>query len=149
MAHAALISGITLTNAGLGAVHGIAAPLGANYPVPHGAICAALLPKVIGANMDAARQQGLDDVLRKYADVGRALAGEPMMRNESALATCEAFAAELVRDLKIPGLKEFGVKQQDVPEIVTLSKRASSMKYNPVNLSDSVLEDILRSSIEG
>jgi alcohol dehydrogenase class IV len=148
MAHAALISGITLTNAGLGAVHGLAAPLGANFPVPHGAVCAALLPEVIGANLAAARDRRLDGVVKKYADVGRALAGEPMMRDESAIATCEAFAAELVRDLKIPGLKEYGVREQDVDEMVTLAKRASSMKYNPVELTDEVLRKLLRSAIE-
>ncbi len=57
MALAALLSGITLTNAGLGAVHGLAAPLGARLPVPHGTVCAALLGPVIRANIAALREQ--------------------------------------------------------------------------------------------
>src|SRR5678809_546640 len=74
MALAALLSGITLTNAGLGAVHGFAAPLGANFPVPHGTVCAALLPHVMAANIAALRAQSLQHpVLARYAEVGRAL----------------------------------------------------------------------------
>jgi alcohol dehydrogenase class IV len=69
MALAALISGITLTNAGLGAVHGLAAPLGARFPVPHGAVCAALLPHVMKANIDALRSEDRrHPVLRRYAE---------------------------------------------------------------------------------
>jgi alcohol dehydrogenase class IV len=143
MAQAALMSGVTLTNAGLGAVHGFAAPVGGNFPVPHGVVCAALLPGVIGANVEGAREQGLGEVLKRYGDVGRALSGEPRMQEEAAVATCEAFAAALVRDLKIPGLKEFGVTEARVDEMVELSKRSSSMRYNPVGLSDEVLRGIL------
>ncbi len=57
MAMAALLSGMTLTSAGLGAVHGFAAPLGANFPAPHGTICATLLPHVIAANIGALRER--------------------------------------------------------------------------------------------
>ena len=76
MALAALLSGIALTNAGLGAVHGFAAPLGANFPAPHGTICAALLPHVIAANVEALRAESSDHpALLRYADVGRGAGG--------------------------------------------------------------------------
>ncbi len=78
MAMAALLSGMTLTSAGLGAVHGFAAPLGANYRAPHGTICAALLPHIISANIRALREQPTEAsarILKRYADIGRQLPG--------------------------------------------------------------------------
>ena len=74
MAIAALLSGITLANAGLGAVHGFAAPMGANFPVPHGVVCAALLPHVIDANVRVLRAENAEHpTLRRYATIGRVL----------------------------------------------------------------------------
>ena len=129
MALAALFSGIALTNAGLGAVHGFAAPLGANFQVPHGIVCGVLLPHVIDANRAAGAAPG------KYADVDRALPG--------GLGRCR----ELVGELRLPGLSTFGVTEADVGPMVDLAKRASSMRYNPVVLSDVALREILRKSL--
>src|SRR5688500_6781478 len=78
MALAALLSGITLTNAGLGAVHGFAAPIGANFPAPHGVICAVLLPHVMVANVAALRGGTPDHpVLARYTRIGLLFAPEP------------------------------------------------------------------------
>ena len=44
MSLASLLGGLALANAGLGVVHGFAAPVGGMFHAPHGAICAALLP---------------------------------------------------------------------------------------------------------
>lgn len=148
MAMAALLSGITLTNAGLGAVHGFAAPLGANFPVPHGNVCAVLLPPVIAANVAALRQQSPDHpTLARYADVGRALTGRRELDDVAAVGAAVVFVMELVRDLKIPPLATFGVGEADGPGMVALAKKSSSMRYNPVALSDDVLGGILRAGI--
>jgi alcohol dehydrogenase class IV len=128
MSLAALFSGIALTNAGLGAVHGFAAPLGANFPIPHGLICGVLLPHVIEEN----RKRGVD----RYRDVDRALD-----------ADAAEFCHKLVRDLQLPRLSTFGMTADDVPRIVELAKRSSSMRYNPVPLDDHSLAGILRSVI--
>jgi len=129
MALAALFSGIALTNAGLGAAHGFAAPLGANFPVPHGVVCGVLLPHVIDANLAAGAAR------EKYAEIDRVLPG--------GLARCRG----LVRELNLPSLGTFGLADADIDPMVDLAKRASSMRYNPVELSDDVLREILRKSL--
>ena len=147
MALAALFSGITLTNAGLGAVHGFAAPLGANFPVPHGTVCAALLPHVLAANVAALQSQGSGhSVLSKYAAVGRAVLHQ-VDGDEAAVRGLIDFVASLVNDLRIPRLRQFGITEQHVPEMVALAKKASSMRYNPVVLPDDSLAEVLRRAI--
>jgi alcohol dehydrogenase class IV len=149
MAMAALFSGIALTNAGLGAVHGFAAPVGAKFPVPHGVVCAALLPQVIQANVTAAGNAAAHEVLCRYAQIGRILTAQPNLDDEPAIQSCIAVAAGLVRDLKIPPLSRFGIGTADVPELVGLARKSSSMKYNPVKLSEDELARVLRRAITG
>ncbi|HYE19604.1 MAG TPA: iron-containing alcohol dehydrogenase [Tepidisphaeraceae bacterium] len=139
MAVAAYLSGVTLTSAGLGAVHGFAAPLGANFPVPHGVVCAALLPHVIAANVAAARAENLSQTVRRYDEVARA------MDVPDVAAHCAAWA----RELAIPAFKAFGLTDAHVPEVVALARTASSMKFNPVVLSDDALATVLKRAIRG
>jgi alcohol dehydrogenase class IV len=145
MALAAYLSGVTLTNAGLGAVHGFAAPLGANYPVPHGTVCAALLPHVIAANLRA----GPREVTERYAGVGRVLAGDSKLAAEEAAWGCVRFTAGLVKELGIPPLGKFGIAEADVSEMVGLARKASSMRFNPVVLSDEALAGVLLAGVRG
>jgi alcohol dehydrogenase class IV len=141
MCLAALLSGICLTNAGLGAVHGFAAPLGANFPVPHGVVCAALLPHVIAANSESLRARSPNHpVLERYGIIRNAL----MTFGGSDLVSA---LAGLVEDLRIPRLGQFGMTEQHVPEMVALARKASSMRYNPVELSDEALAGALRAAL--
>jgi alcohol dehydrogenase class IV len=149
MALAALLSGMTLTNAGLGAVHGFAAPIGANFPVPHGTVCAALLPHVIAANVAVLRGSGGQAGLARYAAVGRTLTGEARLPEAEAIDACVRHVTDLARELKIPALAQFGLAETDVAEMVSLARRASSMRYNPVALSDEALAAALRAAIRG
>jgi len=148
MALAALLSGIALTNAGLGAVHGFAAPLGARFPAPHGVVCAALLPGVIKANIQAMSTESRAG-LHKYAHVGRALANRMDLDDSAALAACIDSCSQLARDLKIPSLSKFGMAEKDIPELVKLARKSSSMKYNPVTLSDEALTEVLKAAVRG
>ena len=149
MAMAALLSGMALTNAGLGAVHGFAAPLGANFPVPHGVVCAALLPHVIAANVRALRGQSAEHpTLARYATVGRCMAGQADdMNAHAAIDHLVAETAAVARDLHIPPLGRFGLTRSSIPEMVALARKSSSMRYNPVALSDAALEEIIERSV--
>jgi alcohol dehydrogenase class IV len=151
MAMAALLSGIALTNAGLGAVHGFAAPLGANFPVPHGVVCARLLPGVIKANIAALKQQSpKHPSLIKYETVGFEIESIEFARVHSApdpLEMLVAWTAGLVTEFNIPSLGHYGLTESRVGEMVELAKKSSSMRYNPVVLADEVLADILRTAL--
>jgi alcohol dehydrogenase class IV len=148
LALAALISGVTLSNAGLGAVHGLAAPAGARRPVPHGTVCAVLLPRVMQANIDALRAaDSRHPVLERYAEVGRALTGDRSLEEDEAAEAGVGFASELVGALRIPGLASFGFTGEMIPGIVELARRASSMRYNPIELPPETLAEILRGAI--
>jgi alcohol dehydrogenase class IV len=149
MALTALLSGITLTSAGLGAVHGFAAPIGANFPVPHGTVCAALLPHVVATNVRALRAKNETRGLKRYADVGRRLPELGRVDDRTAMDGCVRFLFDLVRELKIPPLKDFGMSEASVKEMVGLARKASSMKFNPVVLTDDELSNALLAAIEG
>ena len=110
MAYAALLSGITLAQAGLGAVHGLASPLGAFFPVPHGVVCGTLVAATTAVNIRALRIRGhRTPVLHKYAQAGRVLCGHESMSLEEALAKLEETLADWTSRLQLPGLRGFGV----------------------------------------
>jgi alcohol dehydrogenase len=148
MAWAALLSGICLANAGLGGVHGLASPLGAQFPVPHGAACGATLALVTTANLDAldARDPG-SPALPRYAALGRLLARmndtTPDDEARSALVTTlHAWSAAL----GVPGLGAWGVTEAAIPALVA-DARGSSMRTNPIVLTDEELAAILREAL--
>ena len=142
MAYAALLSGITLAQAGLGAVHGLASPLGAFFPAPHGAVCGTLLAATTRVNLAALRERDPDGTaLRKYAAAGRVLTGTAA-DDTDALAGLLDLLETMTGRLELPRLSAYGVSPADVARIVEGS-RGSSMKTNPVVLSDAEMAAIL------
>jgi alcohol dehydrogenase class IV len=140
MALASLFGGIALTNAGLGAVHGFAAPIGGMFPAPHGAVCAALLPHVMAANLRALRARVPGGAtLRRYDEVARLVTGNPSAKADEGVQ----WVRELVADLKIPKLAAYGVSQAYIGELVEKATQASSMKANPILLMPGQLEEVL------
>lgn len=139
MALAALLSGIALTNAGLGAVHGFAGPIGGMFDAPHGAICAALLPHVMDANLRAVRARGSDETLARFRHVAHCLTNDEQADPERGVQ----WLRDLVRGFGIPALSVYGVTAGDFPAIVEAARRASSMKGNPVQLTGEELAAIL------
>jgi alcohol dehydrogenase len=143
MAYAALVSGLVLAHAGLGAVHGMASPLGAFFPAPHGAVCGILLAETTRQNINALMQNAVTSVaLARYADIGRLLLDDPTIKEESALILLVEQLQQWQDVFKLPRLADFGMTTADVARVVANS-RGNSMKTNPVVLSDTVLSDIL------
>ncbi|MCC6614187.1 MAG: iron-containing alcohol dehydrogenase [Anaerolineae bacterium] len=144
MALAALYSGISLANAALGAVHGFAGPLGGMYPIPHGVICARLLPIVMEANLKALRERASDHpALARYGEIARIVTG----RDDAAADDGIAWTYELRDALAIPGLGEFGLKADHFADVLPKAQRASSMKGNPLLLTEDELLGILAQAI--
>jgi alcohol dehydrogenase class IV len=144
MSLAGLFGGLALANAGLGAVHGLAAPIGGMFRAPHGAVCAALLPHVMAANLRAMRGGGATPpALERAAEVGRLLLRKADADAEAAVA----WLRDIVKRLGVPRLDEFGVAAADLPTIASQAQHSSSMKGNPVALSDGELISILEAAL--
>ncbi|MDR3456537.1 MAG: iron-containing alcohol dehydrogenase [Verrucomicrobiae bacterium] len=141
MALASLFGGLALANAGLGAVHGFAGPIGGMFPAPHGAVCAALLPHVMAANLRALRERDKNSyAFRRYYRIATLLTGNP---NATADAGAE-WIQKLIADLPVPKLGAYGIREEHVADIVTKAANASSMKANPIVLTPGELAATLR-----
>jgi len=147
MAYAALCSGICLAQAGLGAVHGLASPLGAQYPIPHGVACGATLAAATAANVTALESRAAGSVaLARYAAVAWLFTGRPGTDDREARSLLVPALDALVAHLAVPRLGAFGITEESIPAIVADS-RGSSMTTNPIVLTDDEIAAILRSSL--
>jgi alcohol dehydrogenase class IV len=137
LAYAAFLSGITLANAGLGIIHGLASPIGGLVPIPHGVVCATLLGEACRINIKRLRELRCPDdiMLVKYAKVGRTLAGED---DPDLLASCDLLLKTLdqwTEKLSIPRLSQYGVAESDLDALAA----QAGQKTNPIQLG---LDDI-------
>ena len=143
MAYAALLSGITLAQVGLGSVHGLASPLGAFFPIPHGIVCGTLVAEATAMNIKALKErEKTKTTLLKYAQVGRMLAHDSHLSDEAALSYLIEILGKWTNEMQLPLLSNYGVARVDIPRIVANS-RGSSMKTNPIELTDEEIEKIL------
>ena len=144
MALASLWSGMALMNAGLGAVHGFAGPIGGIFDAPHGAICASLLPHVVAANVRAIGTRAPGHPAReRFARVARLVTGHP----SATAADGVLWLADLVQELRIPRLRHYGVGPEHVASLVEKAERASSMKGNPLELTTPELTEALAAAV--
>ena len=140
MAIVSLFGGLALANAKLGAVHGIAGPLGGMFPVPHGAACAALLPSVMAVNVQAlGRRRPDSEALRRYDEIARLLTGSASATAADGVAWIE----QLVQELEVGPLRDYGLSEDDFPELIEQTRRSSSMQGNPIELRKEELREIL------
>jgi len=141
MSYAALISGITLANAGLGVVHGMAASIGSYYDIPHGVVCGTLVGTATRINIENLKKDIETNIgsLEKYAEIGKLLSEN----NGDDLDQCCDFLVfqteQWTQSLQIPKLSEYGLQVDDIEKIVN----NTGNKYNPVKLGKEDIEKII------
>lgn len=139
MSYASLLGGMALANAGLGAVHAFAAPIGGRWNAPHGAICAAVLPHAIEINIDALRRRAPSNpALRRYEEIARIVTRHPHATVEDGVM----WVADLCDRLQIPPLGAYGITAADLDDLVQKAAQTSSMKGNPIPLTADELREI-------
>lgn len=147
VAYASLMSGVTLAQAGLGSVHGLASPLSAFFPIPHGTVCGTLLAEATAVNIVALRQRDEDGpALAKYADAGRLVSESPTLDDTEA---CDALITTLrdwIHRLAMPKLSAYGMRHEDIERVVA-NARGGSMKTNPLLLTDAELGTLLETRL--
>jgi len=142
MALASLLGGLALANAGLGAVHGFAGPVGGMFPAPHGPTCGRLLPYVMAANVQALQQSG-GSALQRYDEVGQIVTANPHATAQAGVD----WVHTLVAALQMPPLATYGLRPQDIPALVEKAAVASSMQANPVKFTLEQLQEILAQAL--
>ena len=143
MAYAALVSGMTLANAGLGVVHGLASPIGGLFSIPHGVVCGTLVGAETRVNIEKLRTQGQGGhtALTKYAKIGALLSGKAF-REEETHPCCDLLIERIdgwIETLAIPRLGRYGIRASDLDTIA----RNAGNKNNPVALSPEEIKDLV------
>ncbi len=144
MAYAALISGVCLAQAGLGSVHGLASPLGALSPIPHGVACGTLLAEATEINISALLQRDPESpALAKYAQLGSLFVPPIGNDRRAGLQGLVAFLRCLTGDLGLATLSSYGIGQADLQHLAN-AVSPSSMRTNPVTLAGAELVELLQ-----
>jgi alcohol dehydrogenase len=143
MAYAALLSGVTLAQTGLGSVHGLASPLGAYYPIPHGVVCGTLVAAATAVNIETMSEREPENrALARYAEAAEVLLKRGFTHREEAWEALLGLLAEWTVRLKLPRLREYGLEPAGFDHVVA-NARGSSMKTNPLVLSDAEIRRVL------
>lgn len=144
MAYAATLSGITLAQVGLGSVHGLASPLGAYFPIPHGVVCGTLVAAATEINIRALRERAPGHpALDKYSELGALLSGRKPNYREAGWELLIDTLQRWTDELKLPRLSRYEVRPEHLNKIVSNS-RGSSMQTNPIVLADSEILEVLQ-----
>jgi alcohol dehydrogenase class IV len=144
MAYAAMLSGITLAQVGLGSVHGLASPLGAFYPIPHGVVCGTLVAAATEVNINSMlAREPYNIALDKYARLGEVLCQRRHASREAAWQALVDLLKEWTDKMQLARLSEYGLQNDSLDHVVKHS-RGSSMKTNPIVLSDEEIKQVLQ-----
>jgi alcohol dehydrogenase class IV len=144
MSYAAMLSGIALANAGLGAVHGFASSIAGYFDVPHGIICGTLLGAVTRKNIDKLLDgNGNNELIEKYINVGRLFLKEPEKHETHLLNSFANAIDNLIDELQMPKLGKFEIKEKNIDKIVS----GTAIKNNAVQLNRGELIEILKQRV--
>ena len=140
MSYAALNSGICLANAGLGTVHGFASVIGGKFDIPHGLVCGTLMAPANRVTVRELRTKAPESyALKKYAELGRLFLDNDGQTDDYYIDGFIDYLYSLTRNLQVPDLKSYGLREEDVNEI---SGKAGN-KNNPFDLSKENRKEIL------
>lgn len=144
MAYGSLMSGITLANAGLGIIHGLASPIGGLFDIPHGVVCGTLLAEATKMNVEKLKQKKSAGkvALKKHAMIGALIEGKDHDSDIDVVKYCEVLVNTLESwssQLNIERLGKFGITENDVETIAN----QAGLKNNPVPLSKEDIEGLL------
>lgn len=144
MAITSLFGGLALANAKLGAVHGFAGPAGGMFPIPHGTVCAKLLPFVMEANVRALQdRQPESPILQRYDEIAQILTGNSSASSSDGVQ----WVQNLCDVLQVPPLSNYGMTEEDIPTLVEKSAKSSSMRGNPIVLTPDELRQIVEQAM--
>lgn len=143
MSYAALISGITLANAGLGTVHGFASSVGGYFNIPHGVVCGTMMGATNRVTVEKIRNESKGEyALQKYVQVGKLFAGHH--------SKSEAFYIDFLLDLIDEYTNQFVLDKLSVYEVTSADFekiiKATGNKNNPVALNKDELFKVLEMS---
>jgi len=142
VSYAAMLSGITLANAGLGTIHGFASSIGGFFEIPHGLICARMMEPVNRISVDKLRKNPKDQsALLKYARIGKLFSKNKSAKDDHYIDLFLDLLEDWSSKFELKRLKNYGVKENDFKMIIS----QTSNKFNPVKLT----EDELRESLIG
>lgn len=144
LALCSLLGGLSLANAKLGAVHGLAGVIGGLTGAPHGLTCATLLVPTCRGTIEALRASEPEHpALARYAEAGALLSGT------AGVDALLDWLAETVLQLQVPGIAELGITPDQYPAIAEQAAKASSTKGNPIALRADQLVAILTEAAQG
>lgn len=139
MSYAALVSGITLNRAGLGAVHGIAGPLGGLVPVPHGVACGKILFPVMSFVVKKIIDEQNLAAQKRFADIGRLFEGDTGQGDPFYCRQLLDALHKWTQLLKLPQLSCYGMTAADMDKVISLA----DSKNSPALLSPKEMKVIL------
>ncbi len=144
MAYASLCSGITLANAGLGIVHGLASPIGGFFPIPHGVICGTLMAAAVRANWQALKaRQPNSPAIAKMARLGQHLSPETGKSTDYYGEALVAILSEWTEQLSLPRLSTYGVQASDLDKILDQTQN----RNNPIDLTRDEIAALVESRL--